>query len=157
LGHEIIIAEAILMRVHQILKSKPVAGVLTVTSSATVSEATRVLTENKIGGVVISDDGGRTAAGILSERDIVRELANGGGGCLENPVSQYMTRDLVTCTGQSKVQDILGQMTEGRFRHMPVVEDGAMIGLVTLGDLVKAQLSELAMEKQALEGMIMGH
>mgnify|MGYP000058897864 FL=1 len=68
-----------------------------------------------------------------------------------------MTRKLVTCTRKDTAQDILTTMTEGRFRHMPVVEDGKMVGLVTLGDVVKAQLSVLAMEKQALEGMIMGH
>jgi len=145
------------MLVHQILKSKATPGVLTVRSSARVADAARVLADNKIGSVVVSDDDGATAKGILSERDIVRELAKSGGACLERPVSDYMTRKLVTCTCRASAQDILSQMTEGRFRHMPVVEGGRMVGLVTLGDLVKAQLSELAMEKQALEGMIMGH
>jgi predicted transcriptional regulator len=68
-----------------------------------------------------------------------------------------MTRKLVTCTSQSNVEEVLQQMTEGRFRHMPVVEEGKLIGLVSLGDVVKAQLAEVAMEKDALEGMIMGH
>lgn len=145
------------MLVHQILKSKAKTGVLTVTSDAKVSEAAQVLAVNKIGSVVISDDGGKSAMGILSERDIVRELAASGGGCLEKRVSDYMTRDLVTCTSQSSAQELLTQMTEGRFRHMPVVDDGVMTGLVTIGDVVKAQLSELAMEKEALQGMIMGH
>lgn len=146
------------MLVQQILKSKPKPGVLTVSSSATVGEAAKVLAENKIGSVVVSDDGGATAAGILSERDIVRELADSGSGCLDKAVSTYMTTKLVTCSNENSVQEILAMMTEGRFRHMPVVEeDGKMIGLVTLGDAVKAQLSELAMEKEALEGMIMGH
>lgn len=145
------------MLIQQILNSKPTSGVLTVESNATVSEAAEILAKNRIGSVVVSDDGGQTAAGILSERDIVRELAADGSGCLTRPVSKYMTTDLVTSTGQASVQEVLTQMTEGRFRHMPIVEDGKMTGLVTLGDLVKAQLSELAMEKQALEGMIMGH
>ncbi len=145
------------MLVHQILKSKPKPGVLTIASSGLVSEAAEILAKNKIGSVVVSDDGGETVVGILSERDIVRELAKSGGGCLDKPVSTYMTTDLVTTNSQASVQDVLSQMTEGRFRHMPIVEDGKMIGLVTLGDLVKAQLTELAMEKQALEGMIMGH
>lgn len=145
------------MLVHQILKSKATTGVLTVSSSAKVSEAAKVLADNKIGSVVVSDDGGQTAAGILSERDIVRELASSGSSCLDKTVDTYMTRELVTCTGQSSAQDILGMMTDGRFRHMPIVEEGKMVGLVTLGDVVKAQLSELAMEKEALEGMIMGH
>lgn len=145
------------MLVHQILKSKATAGVLTVASGATVAQAAKVLADNKIGSVVISDDDGATAAGILSERDIVRELARSGAGCLERPVSDYMTRDLETCTRNSSAEELLTRMTEGRFRHMPVVDDGVMTGLVTIGDVVKAQLSELAMEKKALEGMIMGH
>ena len=145
------------MLVQQILNSKGKPGVLTVVSSARVSEAAQVLANNKIGSVVVSDDDGQTAVGILSERDIVRELAQSGSGCLGKAVSDYMTRKLVTCTSQTSAQDILSQMTEGRFRHMPVVEDDKMIGLVTLGDVVKAQLSELSMEKEALQGMIMGH
>lgn len=146
------------MLVQQILKSKAKEGVLTITSTALVAEAAKVLAENKIGSVVVSDDNGETAIGILSERDIVRELSNVGGGCLEQPVSAYMTTKLVTCSVENSAQEILGMMTEGRFRHMPVVEkSGKMIGLVTLGDVVKAQLSEISMEKQALEGMIMGH
>lgn len=145
------------MLVQAILKSKATDGVVTVKSSATVSEAAQILADKRIGTVVISEDDGQTAAGILSERDIVRELAASGSGCLGEPVSAYMTRELVTASRQDAVQDVLAQMTEGRFRHMPVVEDGQLVGIVTLGDVVKAQLSELAMEKDALEGMIMGH
>jgi CBS domain-containing protein len=122
-----------------------------------VSDAAKILAEKRIGTVVVSEDGGETASGILSERDIVRELAASGSGCLAKPVSAYMTSDLVTATRQDSVQDVLSRMTEGRFRHMPVVEDGKLIGIVTLGDVVKAQLSELAMEKEALQTMIMGH
>ena len=145
------------MLVQQILKSKAKSGILTVTSTDPVSVAAQVLADNRIGSVVVSDDDGATASGILSERDIVRELAASGGECLKQPVGTYMTKKLVTCTSQSTAEEILTRMTEGRFRHMPVVEDGKLIGLVTLGDVVKAQLSEVAMEKQALEGMIMGH
>ncbi|MEX0328831.1 MAG: CBS domain-containing protein [Ruegeria sp.] len=145
------------MLVQAILKSKAKDGVVTVEPTATVSEAAKILAEKRMGTVIVSEDGGRTAAGILSERDIVRELAASGSGCLTKPVSTYMTRDLVTATRQDTVQDILSRMTEGRFRHMPVLEDGQLVGIVTLGDVVKAQLTELAMEKDALEGMIMGH
>lgn len=145
------------MRVQQILKSKTTSGVLTITSSAMVAEAAKTLADNKIGSVVVSDDGGQTAVGILSERDIVRELATVGKGCLDEPVSSYMTSKLVTCTSADSAQDILEKMTNGRFRHMPVVEEGKMIGLITLGDVVKAQLAVLSMEKEALQGMIMGH
>ncbi len=144
------------MLVQAILKSKAAGGVVTVASSATVAEAASLLAEKRIGTVVISDDDGKSATGILSERDIVRELAASGGACLNKPVSEYMTRDLVTCTRQMKVEEVLTRMTEGRFRHMPVVEEGQLVGIVTLGDAVKAQLTELAMEKDALEGMIKG-
>ncbi|WP_209504042.1 MULTISPECIES: CBS domain-containing protein [unclassified Ruegeria] len=145
------------MLVQAILTSKATDGVVTVAPTATVSEASKILAEKRIGTVVVSDDGGKTAIGILSERDIVRELAASGSGCLDQPVKSYMTQDLITTTRQASVQDIMARMTEGRFRHMPVVEDGKLIGIVTLGDVVKAQLAELAMEKDALEGMIMGH
>ena len=145
------------MLVQAILKSKITDGVVTVKSSATMSQAAEILASKRIGTVIISEDGGQTAAGILSERDIVRELAASGSGCLDKSVSAYMTKDLVTASQQDTVEAILSRMTEGRFRHMPVLEEGKLIGIVTLGDAVKAQLAELAMEKDALEGMIMGH
>ncbi|UWQ30930.1 MULTISPECIES: CBS domain-containing protein [unclassified Leisingera] len=144
------------MLVQVILKSKATNGVVTIKPDASVSEAAKLLAENKFGSVVVSADGEKPD-GILSERDIVRELAATGSGCLSKPVSEYMTRKLVTCTSQSNVGGVLQQMTEGRFRHMPVVEDGKLVGIVTLGDLVKAQLAQVAMEKDALQGMIMGH
>jgi CBS domain-containing protein len=144
------------MLVQQILKAKAKGGVFTVSGSSTVAEAARVLSDKRIGTVVVSDDGSR-AEGILSERDIVRELAKSGGDCLKRPVSDYMTRKVETCTVEDSAEAVLSRMTEGRFRHMPVVEGNKMVGIVTLGDVVKAQLSQVAMEKNALEGMIMGH
>lgn len=144
------------MQVHQILKSKADDGVVTVPPSTPVSEAVKILGERKIGTVVVSNDGS-TADGILSERDVVRELGLNGAECLTKTVADYMTSQLVTCQRDDSADDVLSKMTEGRFRHMPVVENGTMVGLITLGDVVKARLSELAMEKDALEGMIMGH
>ena len=144
------------MLVHQILKGKTADAVVMVSSTTTVAEAARVLSDKRIGTVLVSDDG-KTAAGILSERDIVRNLGAVGPGCLDGTVGDYMTRKLVTCTMQTTAQELMQKMTDGRFRHVPVVEGDAVIGLVSLGDVVKAQLSELEMEKQALEGMIMGH
>lgn len=144
------------MLVHQILKGKPTEGVVMVRSDTPLSEAANVLSDKGIGTVLVSDDG-KTAAGILSERDIVRNLGRVGAACLDGPVSNYMTSKLVTCTAQTSSRELMEMMTKGRFRHVPVVEDEAVIGLVSLGDVVKAQLSELEMEKSALEGMIMGH
>ncbi|OED47997.1 CBS domain-containing protein [Leisingera sp. S232] len=145
------------MLVQEILKSKAGTGVVTVALHASLAEAAKVLADNRFGTVVVSADG-EYPDGILSERDIVRELAKAGAACLEEPVSGYMTKELVTCTSQSNVAEVLKQMTEGRFRHMPVVEiDGKLVGIITLGDAVKAQLAQVAMEKDALQDMIMGH
>jgi len=144
------------MLVHQILKSKSDDAVVTVQPDALVSEAVKILAERRIGTVVISKDG-QHADGILSERDIVRVLSQRGGVIMNDRVDAYMTSKLVTCGRDDSADSILQQMTDGRFRHMPVLEDGQLIGLITLGDAVKARLTELAMEKDALQGMIMGH
>ncbi|MEM6371923.1 MAG: CBS domain-containing protein [Pseudomonadota bacterium] len=144
------------MLVHQILKSKSDDAVVTVTPNALVSEAASILAERKIGTVVISKDG-QHPDGILSERDIVRMLAQRGGTILNDRVDIYMTVKLVTCGREDSADSVLQKMTDGRFRHMPVLQDGELIGLITLGDVVKARLRELAMEKDALQGMIMGH
>jgi CBS domain-containing protein len=144
------------MLVYQILKSKSDDAVVTVKSGSLVSEAAKILSDCKIGTVVISQTG-KDAKGILSERDIVRAIANRGASCLMDKVDTYMTAKLVTCSRNESADNVLKMMTEGRFRHMPVVEAGDMVGLITIGDVVKARLSELAMEKNALEGMIMGH
>lgn len=144
------------MLVKTILNSKAMNQIVTVTPSTSVSEAAALLAQNGIGTVVVSSDG-IAAEGILSERDIVRQLAKAGASCLSQPVSDYMTTNLVTCTSDSNVLVPLEQMTSGHFRHMPVVDDGKLVGVITLGDVVKAQLSHVEMEKTALEGMIMGH
>ncbi|THH38351.1 CBS domain-containing protein [Aliishimia ponticola] len=144
------------MLVRQILKSKADDAVVTVPPGTSVREAADVLAKRKIGTVVISEDG-QKALGILSERDIVRELAAHGAAVLTEPVDTYMTTKLVTCKLDASAEAVLATMTEKRFRHMPVVEEGQMVGIITLGDAVKAQMAELKMEKDALEGMIMGY
>jgi len=144
------------MQVQHILKSKSDDAVVTVPPGTRLTAAAKILAERKIGTVVISEDG-QTALGILSERDIVREIAARGAAILSDPVEKYMTSKLVTCRREDKADDVLTQMTNGRFRHMPVIEGGQLVGLITLGDVVKARLSELSMEKDALQGMIMGY
>lgn len=143
------------MLVSQILKSKASDRVLTIRPDATVAEAARVLSERRIGSLVVSTDGA-AVEGIISERDIVREMGRRGVGCFTERVEEMMTREVVTCTRSDLADDVLTRMTEGRFRHLPVVEEGEMVGLISIGDVVKARLSELAMEKDALEGMIKG-
>jgi CBS domain-containing protein len=144
------------MLVSQILKSKADDGVLTIPPDSTVADAARTLSERRIGSLVVSADG-RRALGILSERDIVREIGRRGPGCLSESVESMMTRDLVTCTRSDTADDVLATMTQGRFRHLPVVDNDEMVGLISIGDVVKARLSELSMEKDALEGMIKGY
>lgn len=144
------------MFVTQILKSKPNPGVLTIDPAATIAAAVAELAARRIGALVVSDDG-RRAQGILSERDIVRDLGRDGASVLERTVGDLMTSDLKTCAPGDDAEAILQAMTDGRFRHMPVEEDGLLIGLISLGDVVKARLSEVSMEKDALEAMITGH
>jgi len=145
------------MIVSQILKSKAVDGVLTLGPDASVAEAAAIMSDRRIGAIVVSTDGGATVAGILSERDIVRNLGRDGSGVMIQTVGDMMTRKLVTCALSDTADEVLRCMTEGRFRHMPVIEDGALAGLISIGDVVKTRLSELAMERDALEGMVMGH
>lgn len=144
------------MLVRQILNAKSANGVETVAPDLSISEAAEILSVRRFGALVVSKDG-ETALGILSERDIVRELGKRGSGCLNDTVSALMTTKIISCGRDETADQVLTKMTDGRFRHMPVVEDGKMVGLISIGDVVKARLSELSMEKDALEGMIMGH
>lgn len=144
------------MIVQQILKSKGDGGVITIEPGTLISEAASILAEKRIGGLVVSKNG-ESADGILSERDIVRSLAMRGASCLSDKAEDMMTRNPVCCSLQDTSDAVLARMTDGRFRHMPVVEDGKLRGIVTIGDVVKARLNELAAEKDALEGMIMGY
>jgi len=145
------------MLVHQILKSKgDDNSVVTVKPGTSVADAAQILAERRIGGLIVSKDG-EAVNGIISERDIVRSLALRGAVCLSETVDEMMTRNPVSCTKAETADIVLERMTNGRFRHMPVVEDEVLVGIVTIGDVVKARLEELAMEKNALEGMIMGH
>ena len=144
------------MLVQQILKSKDGAGVITVSPGSKVADAANILSVKRIGTVVVSSDG-ESLDGILSERDIVRELGKRGAACLDEAVEGLMTSEIITCTPQDSADAVLEMMTKGRFRHLPVMEGGRMIGLISIGDVVKARLAELSMEKDALQGMIMGH
>lgn len=143
------------MLVAQILRTKPDVGVVWVRPGSTVAEAVEVLSTRRIGAVIVSPDGKRVA-GIVSERDIVRELGRKGPACLSDKVEGLMTAKLVTCTRNEQTDVVLQKMTDGRFRHMPVMDGDDMVGLISIGDVVKARLEELSAEKDALEGMIKG-
>jgi CBS domain-containing protein len=143
------------MLVQQILTSKGDLGVITVAPGTSVQKVAELLSSKRIGAVIVSQDG-KAAKGIVSERDIVRELGRRGAACLSDPVESLMTAKIVSCTRTEGTDAVLGRMTDGRFRHMPVIEEGQMVGLISIGDVVKARLMELAAEKDALEGMIKG-
>ncbi|RYG92049.1 CBS domain-containing protein [Loktanella sp. IMCC34160] len=144
------------MLVQQILKAKANAGILSVTPDSSVQDALKVMSDNRVGTVVVSKDG-KSLDGILSERDVVREVGQRGAPVLQDPVSAIMTAKIITASEDQTALAILRVMTEKRFRHMPVMRDGEMVGLISIGDVVKGRLEELAMERNALEGMIMGH
>lgn len=144
------------MLIKQILANKVGGKIATVTPDTSVSDAAHVLSSHKIGALVVSKVG-TDVAGILSERDIVRELGKRGSGCMNDKVSDLMTSNIVTTTADQTAESVLAQMTSKRFRHMPVMEGNEMIGIVSIGDIVNARLSEISTEKDALQSMIMGH
>lgn len=143
------------MQVAQILKSKAEGAVVTIKPGSTVAAAAELLSAKRIGAVIVSPDG-RRVAGIVSERDVVRELGRRGPACLSDTVDSIMTARIIGCRRDEMANDVLQKMTDGRFRHMPVMEGDEMVGLISIGDVVKARLSELAMERDALEGMVKG-
>jgi len=143
------------MLVHKILKEKSSEGVVTIAPGSSVGDAAKTLSARRFGALVVSSDG-KDVLGILSERDIVRAIGGSGPGCLADPVETLMTSKIISATRDETIESVLAKMTEGRFRHMPVMDGDEMVGLISIGDVVKAQLAELAMEKEALEGMIKG-
>ena len=144
------------MLVKQILATKPSHEVLTIDPSASVAAAAKIMSNHRIGALVVSA-GGTAPDGIVSERDIVREIGREGSGVLQRSVSSIMSKDVISCRLEDTADRVLTGMTEGRFRHMPVLDHGAMTGLISIGDVVKARLDELNMERDALEGMITGY
>lgn len=143
------------MLIQQLLNTKA-GGVLTIAPSETVAAAAEVLAAKRIGALIVSGDGS-DVLGVISERDIVREIGRRGAVILDEAVSALMTAKVTGCTAADSVDDVMRRMTDGRFRHMPVMEGDRMIGVISIGDVVKAQVAELAMEKDALEGMIKGY
>jgi CBS domain-containing protein len=126
---------------------------VTISPDATLGEAARLLSEKRIGAVVITG-AERRVAGILSERDIVRAVAKGDQKALDQPVSSAMTREVVTCTEDETIPNLMQRMTSGRFRHVPVLDRGRLAGIVSIGDVVKHRLAELEREHEALRTYI---
>lgn len=127
--------------------------VVAISADATLSEAARLLARKRIGAVVVRDAAG-TLAGILSERDVVRAVADGSVTALARPVSMYMTRAVATCAESDTVEDIMEMMTIGRFRHVPVLDNGMVTGIVSIGDVVKTRIEETVREAVSLREYI---
>jgi len=140
------------MHVAQILSQKGTA-VATVAPSDTIEVAVAVLAEHGFGALVVSSDGS-SIDGIVSERDVVRGLATDGPELLGAPISQVMTAAVLTCGTDDTVEQLMAQMTKHRIRHLPVEVDGAIAGMVSIGDVVKARVSELEDEARHIQGYI---
>ena len=141
------------MTVKAILSRKG-SEVITMDPNAALSDAVSTLARHRIGAVVITG-ADREVVGILSERDIVRALAERGPGALDEPLGQVMTRKVLTCTGSETIGHLMERMTAGKFRHLPVVEDGRLAGIISIGDVVKSRLEEMEQESNALREYIL--
>ena len=140
------------MHVASILKVKGRA-VETVRADAKLTAVASRLADKRIGAVVVTDRAG-AIAGIVSERDIVHALAREGTACLDWPVSEIMTRDVLTCTEDDTLDQIMSSMTQRRCRHLPVVDGGKLTGIISIGDVVKHHIAEVEMEAMAMRDYI---
>ncbi|MGE4372167.1 MAG: CBS domain-containing protein [Xanthobacter sp.] len=141
------------MTVSTILKHKG-SDIVAMKPDATVAEAVNCLTENRIGAVVIVDDA-KAVVGIISERDIVRLLSRHGIRALDSKLDAVMTRAVVTCTAEENITTIMERMTRGRFRHVPVVSGNQLVGIISIGDVVKYRLQEMERQHAELRDYIM--
>ena len=139
------------MRISDVLRGKG-AEVLTVGPSTPVADLVRQLSERNIGALPVVDDG--RVVGIVSERDVVRQLHAGGAGVLQMQAADIMTTEVAICSPSDSAADLARVMTERRFRHLPVVVDGELRGIVSIGDLVKARIDQLEVERQQLQSYI---
>ena len=142
------------MKVRDMLAAKG-DKVATVKHDATIETVLHRLKLEGVGALVVSADD-ETVSGIISERDIVRGLPDHGGALLGMKVSEIMTREVKTCAPDATVQDLMAEMTRSRFRHMPVVTDGKLSGIISIGDVVKNRLEELETETHVLRDYIVG-
>ena len=140
------------MNVATILKQKGRA-VTTASPTVTLLDVANKLAAKRIGAIVVVGARG-DVAGIISERDIVRALADAGPECLSRPVSETMTRQVVTCQETDTLEELMAMMTARRFRHLPVVTDGSLVGIISIGDVVKHHVAEVEMEATAMRDYI---
>lgn len=140
------------MNVATILNQKG-RNVATAGADDSLMGIVRALAEHKVGAMVIVDGSGEVI-GIISERDIVRAISSDGANVLTRPTRDFMTRTVVTCAEEDTVAELMERMTEGRFRHLPVVNEGAMVGIVSIGDVVKQRIIETEQEAEAMRSYI---
>lgn len=140
------------MIVKSILSAKG-RDVATIAPTATLAEATKILAERKIGALVVTGAGGRIV-GIVSERDMVRAFAQYGVSAFQRPLTDVMTRKVVTCSLSDTVSMLMERMTAGKFRHLPVTDNDDLVGIISIGDVVKYRLTELEFEKDAMRDYI---
>lgn len=140
------------MQVRHILVAKG-REIISITADATLSEAARLLARRRIGAVIVLGEDGMLA-GILSERDVVRAVSDESVAALARPVSAFMTRELTTCSEDDTVDGLMELMTNGRFRHVPVVSNGRLVGIISIGDVVKTRIEETVREAESLREYI---
>lgn len=140
------------MNVASILKVKGQA-VTTARPDTTLLDITQKLAAKKIGAIVIVGESGRVA-GIISERDVIRAIAERGVSALTIPVAEVMTRNVIVCHKTQPVDELMELMTQGRFRHLPVIDDDSLVGIVSIGDVVKNHIAEVEMEVSAMRGYL---
>lgn len=140
------------MQVSDILEKKG-DRVISIDQTATISAVAERLSQELVGALVVKANGGELT-GIISERDIVRGLAEHGPAALDLPVSELMSQSLITCTPKSSTADIIAQMLEKQIRHLPVIRDNALVGIISIGDVVKAVLSELRWMTKVLQDQV---
>ena len=140
------------MLINDVLRAKASQSVITITPDATVRELIALLAEHNVGALVVSSDG-NAVDGIVSERDVVRRL-NSEAAAMDGPVSEIMTADVRTCEHQHSLEELMVIMTEHRIRHVPVVSDGALAGIISIGDVVKNRMAELEFERDQLDSYV---
>lgn len=144
------------MFVRDILATKPAGVIFSVSAKDTVSVAAEILSAKRIGAVIVKD-GDSEIDGILSERDIVREIGKRGVECMTDNVADLMTSNVTTCTSSDSTQTAMQIMTDGRFRHLPVVDDGKLSGVISIGDVVAARIKEVQFENESMADLIAGN
>jgi CBS domain-containing protein len=140
------------MRISEVLAAKARREVITIKPQASVRELLAALAEHNVGALIVSDDGS-SVGGIVSERDVVRRLHE-DESMLTSPVSSIMTTEVHTCQGKDPVIDLMRVMTDKRIRHVPVVQDGKLSGIISIGDVVKSRMSELEFERDQLDSYV---